>query len=207
MTLRIGCIRLTKQIGRLCLLCLCLLCSLSLIAVGPAGAEDLNVRWQSAARQSVVLKWKPPSKEISACLEGGFTYAVRYEFKLCSLRLLWWDECEGQRLDKRVSRDPISDVITLKSDRLWDNEGPKSDEFSLLTDALKPIGREIFLIQLPKSLRAKRVLKTRVSSACRGQSSGFLDRIPAILTLGILSRAPSPGGDFDSGWTEFSLKD
>lgn len=170
-------------------------------------AEDLNVRWESSARQSVLVKWNPPSREISACLEGGFTYAVRYEFKVCSLRLFWWDDCQGQRLDKRLSRDPISDIISLSSDRLRDAEAPKTQEFSLLTDALKPIQQETFLIDLPVPLRVERVLKTRISATCRGQPSGFLDRIPAILTLGILSRTPNPGGSFDSGWTEFSLKE
>jgi hypothetical protein len=167
----------------------------------------VELQWVDSSRSAVEVSWQPQSREIAACLEDGLSYGVIYEMRLCSIRLLWTDDCTEERSTRKLSRDPISDVISITSDRLGDVAPPASLEFPLLFEALKLTAQHQFDIGLSRDARVGRVIKVRVKGRCRGHDADFFDRLPTILTLGLLSSSPNSEGDFDSGWTEFSLKD
>jgi|GEM_PF-5143028 len=169
--------------------------------------DKLDVRWQTAARNSVVVSFNPPNAGIDKCIERGLIYLARYELQICSLRLLWLDDCRLQKIDKRISKDPISGVISLGSDRLRDLDQPKITEIASLSEGISELSNQSFTIDIPPSKRQGWVIKAHVNALCRGPQSGFFDRLPALLTLGFFSLGTGPAGDFDSSWTEFSLKD
>lgn len=169
--------------------------------------DEIGVRWQSAARNSVVVSWTPPVESMTRCAEGGLTYAVRYEVRICELRLLWRDTCDSIRVDHRVTQDPISRSVTVQSDVMRDPEPPREHQVISLGEAIAEVAQHTFPLGIPAAKRNGRVLKARVSAACRGSETGFLERLPGLLTLGLLTVASSDSGEFDSRWSEFSLRE
>jgi len=170
-------------------------------------ADKLDVRWQTAARNSVVVSFNPPHAGINKCIERGLIYLARYELQICSLRLLWLDACRLKKIDKRISQNPISGVVSLGLDMLRDLDPPKITEIASVAEGISELSNQGFAIDIPPSKRQGWVIKAHVNALCRGPQSGFFDRLPALLTLGFFSLGTGPAGEFNSSWTEFSLKD
>lgn len=149
-----------------------------------------------------------PDKEIANCIANGVRARIKSEIKLCKSEGFWSDDCNNSVFTNGiVNFDPIIGNYTVSRDILGDKVPPAEATFSKIEDVISaffvslPISPQTLKKQMSDttSIGKGSFLKVRTIAYCKSNYNKTLDRITALLTLGIF-RLPR----YDSGWVTIS---
>ena len=172
------------------------------------GIFNVQVNWTNANHTGIAVSAEGQNDFISQCIEGGLKVRYRFDMRLCRSRTMWFPDCGPTRTETRsMQYDPISQQYNVTVDTYHDNEAPHSVVVGTAKDALAIAEsvRRLPLAQLPSAgarfEKKGAYVAVRAVAECKGESSGIFERIPLILSFGLIDSSVS-----DSGWVNFDLE-
>ena len=168
----------------------------------------MNVRWIDNLHESVAVSVEGVDPRWERCVESGLQARYRIEVKLCRKRGGWMDSCLDSVLATRsVEKDPVSRMFKVSADFLNDAAEPEGQGYETYQEALaamvSPVNvslKQMFRENPAFAEEKKKYIRTRVSSACRGEVSPILRRLSQFLSFGLVDLQ-----DRGSNWIDFDI--
>ena len=164
--------------------------------------QQLDVTWADKEHAHVNILVTKHDQDMEECAQSGAEVFYRFEVQVCTRRKSWFDKCGQSTVITRALRFiPISDSYAVQSDILGDSLPAEKHNYSSKQEALLDLSS---VNGIPAQVRSdetrKQFVNVRMKFTCKGQSSVLLDRLSAIITLGIV-----PTGVADTGWQEYFM--
>jgi hypothetical protein len=169
---------------------------------------DFNLKWLAQEQKgSFAASLNGYDSELNACVASGLSLRMKYEFRICKNRKLWFDDCGKIRVAfSSLEFDPISETYLITKDFLGDVELPYSERTEVLSRAITSVSHisKIDLDWIEENASAalqqsRTGLRGRVIVECRGDYSESVKRLSTFLSLGFIETS-----EFDSEWVKFS---
>ncbi len=169
---------------------------------------QLLVNWAGGKHDGVRILMSGSDEITDQCVRGGLEARFRFELRFCKKRSIWLDKCAEVRMAiNSLQYDPISEIYSVTSDIIGDEDSPKVSRFNSVEEAIKQ-ATVVEFISLdfldPEGLRnsedRRSYVKARILTECRGEYSETFLRLSYLLSLGLIRTS-----GFDSGWIGFGL--